>query len=354
MAKSDNDFINIFEYRDYRYPFQIFIGGRGTGKTYSGLKGCLGLEEKYCDGKFIWMRRTPAEYQLLLDTDRGLGISDLEAINEDFKTDYGFKGLNKYVAGVYQRERQEDGKILHTGEPLGYATALTAVHHIRGINLLNCTDWVYDEFIPEQVARKIRGEGDALLNAYETINRNRELFGKPPLLLYMLANSNDIYNAIFIRLGIVSACEKMLRKGQAHKYIDERGLAIHILPAAESFIKKKSKTALYKLSAGTDFAEMSLGNKFAYNDFSYIQYKNVRGYQPLARIDECTIYRKKGEIEFYCSYASAKCPTFNSKIDADNIRFRQQIGVKLYPAFVAGRLIFESYEIKEKVLQYIL
>ena len=64
MAQLNNeDFINIYDYADREYPFQIFIGGRGVGKTYSALSGVTVPER---NDKFIFMRRTQAELDLLI------------------------------------------------------------------------------------------------------------------------------------------------------------------------------------------------------------------------------------------------------------------------------------------------
>ena len=63
---------------------------------------------------------------------------------------------------------------------------------------------------------------------------------------------------------------------------------------------------------------------------------------------------KKGDNEYYVCYAPARCITFKSSEAQDVIRFRQQFGCMLQPYFVAGRLVFESYELKEKILSLIL
>lgn len=353
MARlNSDDFINIYDYTDKDYPFQIFIGGRGTGKTYSSLAGATGGE---CDGKFIFMRRTANELELLLDSDRGEGVNPFKPINKDFGRNIGMKTIVKNMAGIYEREESEQtGKLLHIGQPLGYGVALSTLSSIRGVDFSDCSDWIYDEFIPEKHVRKLHGECDALLNAYETVNRNREFGGLPPIRLWLLANSNDIYNPIFVGLGIVSEAEKMKRQGRSHKYIKERGLAIHILPPKESFVEKKSQTALYKLTKGTQFYDMALANDFAYNDFSLVGYKKLTGYTPVCALDNAFIYRKKGDSEYYVCYAPAKCPIFRTAETQDIIRFRQQFGCMLQPYFVAGRLYFESYELKEKILSLIL
>lgn len=348
-------FLNIFDYKDDRYPFQIFIGGRGFGKTYSGYTGCLGLQESVVvPKKFLWMRRTQKELELMEDSDKGEGIGDLKTINRDFGTNYGFKAINDSLAGVYAREIGENGKYIYSGTPVGYGIALSTVTSIRGINFSDCSDWVYDEFVPEKHVKKMKGECDALLNAYETINRNREFTGESPIRLWLLANSNDIYNPIFVGLGIVSTAEKMVASNKKHTYIPERGLAIHILPPSQEFREKKAKTALYKLTNGTEFHDMALDNSFSYNDFSLISYRKIQGYIPICALDNAYIYKKKGDFELYVSYSPAKVPVFNSKIAQDIIRFKREYGVTIQPYFVKGRLIFESYELKEKILQIIL
>lgn len=348
----DKDFINIYEYADKEFPFQIFIGGRGIGKTYSALSGATDPMRK---DKFIFMRRTQAELELLLDTERGEGVNPFKAINKDFDRNIGMRSIVKNMAGVYHREQnEENGKLIHFGQPIGYGIALTTIASMRGMDFSDCSDLIYDEFIPEKHVRKIHGECDALLNAYETINRNRELAGLPPINLWLLANSNDIYNPIFVGLGLVAEAERMKRRGDSHKYMKERGLAIHILPAKASFVEKKSQTALYKLTKGTLFYDMSLGNDFAYNDFSLVTYRKLTGYTPVCALDNAYVYRKKGDSEYYVCYAPARCPTFKSAEAQDVIRFRQQFGCLLYPFFVSGQLYFESYELKEKILSLIL
>lgn len=354
MKKQDkNDFINIFDYADPQYPFQIFVGGRGLGKTYSALSGAS-VDGK-CDGKFILMRRTANELDIMLDSDTmGEGANPFKEINDDFNVNFGLKRIVKNLAGIYRREDSETGKPRHIGTPIGYGVALSTMASIRGISFSDCTDCFYDEFIPEKHVKKMKGEFDALMNAYETINRNREFIGKPPLRLWLLANSNDIYNPIFSGLKIVSEAERMQRQGKMHRYIKERGLAIHLLPPKESFRQKKSQTALYKLTEGSDFADMALNNSFAYNDFTLIGYRQLQGYIPVCSIGDAYIYRKKGGEEYYVTYAPCKAVHFNSMVEQDVIRFRQQFGCMLQPYFVAGKIIFESYQLKQDILALIL
>lgn len=345
-------YINIWDFKDNNYPFQIFIGGRGTGKTYSALSGCVnGL----ADNKFLFMRRTSQELELMLDSDeRGEGANPFKAINRDYNYNYGLRKIVKNMAGIYHRITDDEGKLSAAGAPVGYGVALSTISSIRGVDFSDCSDLIYDEFIPEKHVRKIKDEGGALLNAYETICRNRELEGKPALRMWLLANSNDIYNAIFIELGIVSDVEKMLRKNQSDLYIEERGLAIHLINNNSEFVEAKSQTALYKLTKGTQFYDMALNNDFAYNDFSLIGYKSITGYRPVCCIGKATIFKKKGESDIYVSYAAAKCPHFDINTEQDRRLFMQEYGCDFVPYFVNGRICFESYELKSILCNLIL
>lgn len=340
-------YINIFDYKDKRFPFQIFIGGRGTGKTYSAIKGAL---TGAVSDKFIFMRRTGQECEMLWDTDKGEGANPFKPINEDIGSNVGIKKIIKNVGGIYNRVLDENGKYVYQGSPIGYSLALSTIAGVRGFSFNDVSDWFYDEFIKEKHVRAMTGEGDALLNAYESICRNRELEGREPVYLWMLANSNDIYNPIFITLNIINDVEKMLRSGKSDKYYPERGLAVHLLQPSEEFVNAKSNTALYRLTRGTDFADMALSNKFAFNDFSLIEHRNIVGYRPVCKINDFVIWSKKGMREFYCCYAEAKCPTFNSDLRQDRISFMRRFGARMLPAFSDGRIIFESYAIKQIIV----
>jgi len=342
------DYINIWDYYDTCYPWQAFIGGRGTGKTYSGLEGCL-LKDK----RFIYMRRTAQELDLMLDSDKGEGANPFKPLNKDLGRDVGLSRIVKNLAGIYNRELVED-KLQPVGAPIGYGVALSTIASIRSLDFSDCEICLYDEFIPEKHIRRIKNEGTALLNAYETMNRNRELKGEPPMVMYMLANSNDIYNDIFIELGIVSDIEKMSRKGKSDLYFEDRGLAIHLLKSSDEFVEAKSKTALYKLTAGSSYADMALGNKFAYEDFSLIGRQSLAGFRPVAHIGKAYVYMKKGESFIYISYAQAKTINYNINNESDRLCFYDDYGRTLKKYYVNGCICFESYELKRIILDLIL
>ena len=86
--------------------------------------------------------------------------------------------------------------------------------------------WIFDEFIPERHERPIKNEGAAFLNAYETMNRNRELQGYKPIQTLCLANANDLGNPIFMELGLVSRAMRMQQTGKTMSLLRDRGIGI--------------------------------------------------------------------------------------------------------------------------------
>lgn len=341
-------YINIWDYIDPAYPFQLFMGGRGTGKTYSALDGLTSQKDK-----FVFMRRTAQELELMLDNDNGEGANPFKPINLNKNLNIGLHRIVKNLAGIYNRETV-DGKLQPFGAPIGYGAALSTLSTIRGIDFSDCSYCIYDEFVPEKHVRRMKAEGSALLNAYETMNRNRELEGQKPLYMFMLSNSNDIYNPIFTELGLVYEIEKMLRAGKHDLYMKERALAVHLLEASDEFMQAKSQTAIMKLAKGTSFREMALDNKFAYNDFSLIKPQKLDGFRPVCSIGKATIYNRKNSNAVYVSYAPAKCPQFKAEHEQDVMDFYNRYGRHLKPLFISGRISFESYELKRIILDLIL
>lgn len=349
--KNEVEYIDIADYEDDRYPYQAFIGGRGTGKTYSALR--FGVKEYLETGnKFILMRRTASEMEALCDSRiRGEGLNPFKSLNTDYDWNYGILPITKNMNGIYNRklnpEKQMDEA---SGPPIGYATALSTIASIRGIDLTDASRLFYDEFIPERHVHKMRGEGDALLNAIETIGRNRELKGQSALKVYLLANAFDIYNEIFTALGIVDMVEKMVNSKEEHLYLPDRGLAVHLLKSTKSFMNEKKRTALYKLTKGTNFADMALENDFVYNDFSLIGWKNIKGYTPMCGVGDMYLWKKKGSRSVHICYAAARVVNYNPNFLQDRKSFKYTYGAELQKYFMKSMVTFETYNLKQRFL----
>lgn len=351
MESIPNGYIDVRDYIDEICSYHFFVGGRATGKTFSAYKLCIRrwLDEQE---KFIIMRRTAQELDIISDSRlMGEGANPFKPLNEMYGWNYGIQMITKNLYGVYDRKiDEENGKLKAVGEPVGYAVALSTVSSIRGVDLSHCSMLVYDEFIPERHVRALKEEGMAFLQAMETLGRNRELHGKEPMLTLLLANAFNIYNPVFQEVGIVNEVEKMVNRKQVDMYIPSRCMAMHILPDKKEFVNKKKNTALYKMAGKGRFSDINLNNDFAFNDFALIGYRNVRGYRPVCAFEKYYIWEKKGDTEYYITYTQARVPVYDVSHIQEKRLFNLEYNSVLLNAFIAGKVYFETYEIKEKFL----
>lgn len=282
-------YLNIPYILRFPVPFIFCVGGRGTGKTYGALKYVLESGEK-----FIYMRRTQSQSDLINKPD----FSPFKSVARDMGIDIISEPVTKYNAAFYRGTRADD-KVVPDGAPIGYTLALSTVSNLRGFDMTDCTLLIYDEFIPEKHERPLKNEAAALFNAYETINRNRELSGSAPLKVLCLANANDINNPIFAELGIVDKVYSMQRKKQTVSINEPRGYAV-VLLSDSPISDRKRETALYKLTSGSDFEEMAIDNSYGV-DFERRKNINLLEYIPLCTVEGITIYKHKSETRYYCT-----------------------------------------------------
>lgn len=325
----DSGYVNIAGILSLGIPFNLVVGGRGTGKTYTSLDYVL--ENAI---KFMFMRRTQAQADLINKPE----FSPFKALCRDKNIDIITKPLTKYNAGFYMEDENT---------PIGYTAALSTISNIRGFDASDVELLIYDEFIPERHERPIKNEGAAFLNAYETINRNRELKGEKPLQVLCLANANDISNPIFMELGLVSKAEKMLRTGKEISVDHNRGIAIFMLNASP-VSSLKSKTALYKLTRGSEFEKMSIYNDFADVDYSNIIKRPLIEYIPVVEVGEICIYRHKNNNKLYVSQHTVGSPPKYSSGENDLNRYARKYSW-VWLEYLANNIEFESV-ISEKLL----
>ena len=257
----------------------VITGPRQVGKTYGTLKYII--EERR---PFILMRRTVEEVQFL-------------GINTE---------VNPFKVFEPEHEISMDraGKILNIsedGEIIGICLGLPTVATIRGFSASRFTDIIFDEFIPEKHVIQRKTEGDALLNAYTTINGNRELEGRPPVRLWLLANSNNINSPILTALGLVDPILRMREKGQ--EVLQKDGVLI-VQPGSMKIIKKRSETAMMKHLKKTKSAErftgMALENEFSYNDQTLVGKMPLGGLKPLCGIGMAYVWQRDDGFLYIC------------------------------------------------------
>ena len=305
--------------------FIFQVGPRGTGKSYGIMQWLIQAGKR-----FLMLRRTGTEAEAICS-----------AATQPFKVlDLPGTAVNVSSAGknLWQFTVTKEGK---QPDPAGYLAALSTFATVKGVDFSQIEVIFYDEFIPEKHQRPIRDEYLALMNLYETVNRNRELQGKPPVKLICAANSVDIANPIFIGLEVVEKVARMMKKGTEVYRDRERRMSVYMFMNSP-ISGQKAETALYQLTAGQSFQDMALRNLFDL-DSRYIRSLPLRELVPVVRVGELVIYKHKSRPEYYARCGSAgTVPVTYTGSDTDRKRFQKRYAI-LYLKYMAGRVFFETH-----------
>lgn len=305
-------------------PIKIIIGPRGCGKTYSVLDY---MQEKSSEeSKFIYMRRDGTE----IDSCSSEYGNPFKKLNADKNYDIHPFQISKFNG--FGIARDDDLNVI------GYGVALSTFASMRSQDFSDVDRIFFEEFIPEKHKRKIKGEGQALLNVYETINRNRELFGLPPCELIMCANGIDLANPILLELGVTSLIAKMLSNKQRRLTVPEKSLYIELIPRTE-ISEMKQNTVLYRL-ANKDFITDALDTSFRGSDLEFVKKNvNLRSYKPEFSYSNYVIFSNKEH--FYVCNSNVPCKTQIAEREAT--RLQAMFGPRYRILRAMGKIYFDDY-----------
>lgn len=313
----------------------VLLGPRQVGKTYGINKEVLerGLN-------FIYLRRTDKEFKTICASPKLNPFTKYKDLG--FDIDIAKSGPITYSIGEY--ETTDSGKVKILKER-GVGLTLSNIASIRGFDGASFTDIVFDEFIPEKIVIHRKAEGDAMLNAYTTINGNRELEGKPPLRLWLLANAFDIQSPILDAFGLVPILEKLMRTGKEFTVTDTGICLVYF--KSKKVIDKRRQTALMKhlqqtsSSGAQEFMDMALDNKFAYDRLEMVQPKDIRGWKPHIKMCGLFVYSLGPMALYVC-----RSP-FQDKTDTYGPADKKRCNVEhpeMFAYYNLGRLTFDSVQ----------
>lgn len=328
----DNGFVNFETVAKNSHGMRVWlIGGRGIGKTYGALQYLLRQNKP-----FIYMRRTKQQLQ-------------------DMTKDYfnPFKALAPDWFVNVESVGNSTGRFF-TGDPDDKATqttrgimlSLSGVAALRGFDMSEYDAGVLDEAIPEMHEPQRRGEGFALLNALETINRNREMQGRKTFQMYLLANSNTLDSRILGETGDSDIIQEMYRDGRT--YYDSQDVTVWIFKDSP-ITEWKRQQALYKGQRGR-FAQMALDNQFA-NDVAQVKKADLRQYKARAVIGDLVIWKSRHDNTYHVTYMSAApAGALNGvRVFFDDVRGRKELQIALpflAYAYTEKRVTFAEYSLK--------
>lgn len=333
----------------------IIVGGRNTGKTYSGIKW-----NKDNNLRHVFLKRTNQDVKLLCSGNQlggksanyEIDLSPYKSINRDMGTNIKAFKIDEGLGAFYNTD-DEGGA---AGAPEGYLLSLSAVHKYKGFDLSDCADIIWDEFKPQPWERVSRSEGEQLMELYKTVARDRALRGKPELKLFCFANAVNVFDYTSEILEVTDIIADMSINHIETKYLEDRRIFIRILETSEEMMEAERKTGIYQAMGNTAWGRVAFGNEFAYNDFSNIGRISLKGYRPVAELiykgKPCYIYRKEGNKYYVCN-AKAPCKkTYNIDKEMDRIAFYLDLGLTIRSACIDGLCVFEKYSMYDLIVNY--
>lgn len=338
------------------YPMAIFYivwSMRGPGKTYSFLEFC-----KDNNVKFAYMKRTNEDVAFICSggTNKLLRFdpSPFAPLNRDHGWNIQPKLIDKGIGAFYDESDPEEDK-----EPLGYILSLNKVKSIKGIDLSTCDFICLDEFIPQTHEIVRRTEGQALLDLYMTISRDREFRGREPLKMVLFANSENIATPITHTLEIVDDMAELAQADFGIKYIEERGILMHHIKINEYPVamKQAQESGISKVMKGTKWERKALYGEFANNDFTSVYASSIKKtkcvYKVIYGTKEIYIYLKEnGSYYFSRSRSEKYINSYDLNREADQNLFWVDVGQEMMVDWMEGRVSFQDYSMCDMLVNY--
>lgn len=334
----DGLYLNITD--DLLHNVNLLFGGRGTGKTYSILlhriENAIKEPKKH---KFIWLRDTETITRKLAA--KGL-TTPIEAKHPEIGTNIIKKVEDNYTF-IHNKGLEDECEI-------GYLMALSTFHNARGIDYSDVDTIVFDEFMPEEGTIIRRDQGSLWLNMYESINRNRELEGYPPVKVIFLSNTNALYSEILEDFGLSQIVEHMQLNDIKH--YDDSDIWVEFLENKD-FTEAKSKTLLYRLSKNAKFNDMALNNKFNDNMALIVPKMSLKGSKGLLTLDKrYTLILLNNGCYYYKLACWKNLIDYDMSNDQEAVLYRRMFVNRLRDEYIAGNIYFDSIYTQRRVLSY--
>ena len=318
----------------------ILFGARGLGKTYSVLEHRIENALKDENNKFIWLRDSQ---EVVKKIAAGNSLASPICLNRPEMPKITIEKSEGNYCFVSDA-KTDNWRIL------GYLMALSTFHNARGVSYADVKNITWDEFIPEDGSIVKKNQGVIFLNAYETINRNRELEGEDPVQIIFLSNAEDIYSDVLEDLGVSGLIEDMMYNNK--KSYRDADMWIEFL-SSERFYEQKKNTFIYRINKNDKFKNMALENKFN-NNLALVKrnvdFKGSTGLLTIAnrytliQLADGSLYYKLGTWKNLINYDMDK--------DQEALLYRLLFNDKLRLKYIAGKMFFDSIYTQRKMLEY--
>ena len=224
-----------------------------------------------------------------------------------------------------------------------------------------CEFIILDECIP-QVHEIVRHkEGEALLDFWRTVQRDRIGRGLPPTKLILFSNSEELSCPITQTLEIIDDLAELSHSGKRYKFLKNRKILLHHIGKDEApgMTNSYDMDPLRQTMKGTQWEKKSYEGEFANNDFSSIEkvsMKNMKLYIKVSyKKNDYYIYLNENTSLYYMTLSSSdQVPeaAYNLNKENDQKQFWIEECQSLRVDCIEGRMKFEKYSMYDLIINY--
>jgi hypothetical protein len=226
MSKSEIEFYNLGPILEKKCQYNIIIGERSNGKTYSVLERIL---RKWVDKgeQGAYIRRWKEDYRGKRGTQLFSGHTENGFISTLTNGEWD---CVKYYSGKWYlaKKDEEMDRLITQDEPFCFAFALSDMEHDKSTSYPLVTTVVFDEFLTR--GYYLPDEFVIFMNVLSTIIRHRD-----NVLIFMLGNTVNKYAPYFKEMGLRHISEMEKGKIDVYSYGDSA------LKVAVEYCKSPSK-----------------------------------------------------------------------------------------------------------------
>ena len=205
----DSKFYNLNTILKTNSTYNIIIGERSNGKTYTTLK--YGLEQYFKNGSQIAIIR---RWQTDIRGNRASEVfKALLNNNEIYKISKGqYQGIHYYGGKYYLCNYGDNGKAIYNdNDVIAYPFSLSDTEHNKSISYPDIRTIIFDEFLTRQVY--LPDEFILFMNTISTIVRERT-----DVKIFMLGNTVNKYSPYFEEMGLKNVKDQIQGTIDVYKY----------------------------------------------------------------------------------------------------------------------------------------
>jgi hypothetical protein len=210
MSKSkDEEYYNLNPIRELKCQYNLIIGERSNGKTYSVLE--LMLENWYKRGEQgAYIRRWKEDFKGKRAIQLFAGHVEQGIVSKITNDEWNDV---KYVSGKWFLCKKDDelNEIVTQDEPFCFAFSLSDMEHDKSTSYPLVTTIAFDEFLTRSYY--LPDEFILLMNVLSTIIRRRN-----NVTIYMMANTVNKYAPYFKEMGLKHVSEMEQGKIDVYSY----------------------------------------------------------------------------------------------------------------------------------------